>query len=263
MTHDTPVQAPVSWFHRLTRSGALLSMTIADLAVLQFAFYLLLVLEVSMTWWPVLMGLLVAAHAFHLFLGSKTSYNLGQNACLNHLFSSSGALRESNRNLLKANMHQANRVEELEGLAQEQKLELLRRDLAQAKKGVAGAVPVGPDTHPIAWEHHQADLIARAFHARYEARAPEHGYKTRPDSAGPWEDIPNKNKDLMVEVVEDLLHIGAIVPGDGLLGLVSLINGPDSAEAIALDLMTSQALGDLIEEAEKEQELRRQKVNDG
>lgn len=58
-----------------------------------------------------------------------------------------------------------------------------------------------------------ATAIAREFHATYERLAPGHGYKTREESAVPWEDVPKSNRDLMVETVHDLLARGIILPG--------------------------------------------------
>ena len=45
-----------------------------------------------------------------------------------------------------------------------------------------------------------AEALARLFHETYERLAPEYGYETRCDSAVPWEDVPEKNKRLMVVV---------------------------------------------------------------
>ena len=56
----------------------------------------------------------------------------------------------------------------------------------------------------------QATHIARAFHEAYERLAPEHGYTTRPESAVAWEDVPLANRELMVEVVDELLTRGVI-----------------------------------------------------
>jgi len=49
--------------------------------------------------------------------------------------------------------------------------------------------------------------MARFFHKRYEERAPEFGYKTRPETAVPWEDLPAENRNLMIAVCEDILII--------------------------------------------------------
>lgn len=52
--------------------------------------------------------------------------------------------------------------------------------------------------------------IARAFHESYERLAPEYHYRTRVESAVPWELVPANNRALMVAVVEDLLDRGVI-----------------------------------------------------
>jgi hypothetical protein len=46
--------------------------------------------------------------------------------------------------------------------------------------------------------------LARAFHETYERLAPEHGYKTRPESAVPWESVPDQNKKLMIHVAAEI-----------------------------------------------------------
>lgn len=50
-----------------------------------------------------------------------------------------------------------------------------------------------------------ADEIAQAFHETYERLAPDHGYATREASARPWAELPERNKDLMIAVVAELL----------------------------------------------------------
>ena len=55
-----------------------------------------------------------------------------------------------------------------------------------------------------------ATAIAREFHWHYERLAPRFGYGTRPESAKPWDEIPQANRDLMVAVVETLLDRGII-----------------------------------------------------
>lgn len=59
-----------------------------------------------------------------------------------------------------------------------------------------------------------AEEIARAFHETYENFAPNYGYKTRKESAVPWEDVPGPNKALMIAVVAELVDRGIIEPGD-------------------------------------------------
>lgn len=55
------------------------------------------------------------------------------------------------------------------------------------------------------------EQIARAFHEAYERLAPQFGYETRTESAVPWEDVPQPNRDLMCAVVETLLEQGKII----------------------------------------------------
>lgn len=47
--------------------------------------------------------------------------------------------------------------------------------------------------------------LARRFHTLYEALAPQFGYETRKESAKPWSQVPEQNKDLMIAVCEALL----------------------------------------------------------
>lgn len=60
-----------------------------------------------------------------------------------------------------------------------------------------------PDLSKVEW-------IAHRFHAVYEELAPDHGYETRKDSAVPWEEVPDQNKNLMRAVVRRLLADGII-----------------------------------------------------
>lgn len=56
--------------------------------------------------------------------------------------------------------------------------------------------------------------VAKAFHETYERLAPQYGYKTREESAVPWEEVPEQNKLLMVGVVADLIDKGVIQLGE-------------------------------------------------
>jgi hypothetical protein len=47
--------------------------------------------------------------------------------------------------------------------------------------------------------------IAKLFHDTYEELAPYFGYKTRQESAVPWDDVPEENKQLMVATVKAVL----------------------------------------------------------
>jgi hypothetical protein len=59
-----------------------------------------------------------------------------------------------------------------------------------------------------------AEVIAAQFHAAYEKLAPQHGYETRPESAVPWADVPDRNRSLMVATVDALLERGTIACGE-------------------------------------------------
>jgi hypothetical protein len=71
----------------------------------------------------------------------------------------------------------------------------------ELRRGVAGRTP---------------EEIARAFHDAYEALAPHFSYETRPESAKPWDEIPERNRDLMIATVRAVLFepIG-VYPGPG------------------------------------------------
>ena len=47
--------------------------------------------------------------------------------------------------------------------------------------------------------------LARLFHDTYEALAVLHGYKTRTESAVPWDDVPEVNRRLMVNTCSVVL----------------------------------------------------------
>lgn len=50
------------------------------------------------------------------------------------------------------------------------------------------------------------EQLAKRFHELYEQLAPKHAYKTRKDSAVKWEDVPEKNRSLMIAVCEKILE---------------------------------------------------------
>jgi len=52
-----------------------------------------------------------------------------------------------------------------------------------------------------------AEQLAADFHSSYERLAPRFGYRTREASAVPWENVPPQNRDLMVAVAAEILHI--------------------------------------------------------
>jgi hypothetical protein len=68
----------------------------------------------------------------------------------------------------------------------------------------------------------RAEELARLFHEAYERLAPSFGYETHPDSAVPWESVPESNRNLMVAVAAEILpavakpYEGAIARADAL-----------------------------------------------
>jgi hypothetical protein len=56
--------------------------------------------------------------------------------------------------------------------------------------------------------------IARLFHEIYERLAPEFGYKTREESAVPWEDVPEPNQMLMKSTVAEVIEKANLIPLD-------------------------------------------------
>lgn len=55
-----------------------------------------------------------------------------------------------------------------------------------------------------------AEQLAKAFHERYEELAPQYGYSTREASAKPWEEVPDKNRGLMIATAQRLIDDGVI-----------------------------------------------------
>lgn len=52
----------------------------------------------------------------------------------------------------------------------------------------------------------EPETLARFFHETYEKLAPEFGYETRPESAVPWEEVPQQNRHLMIAVAAVVLN---------------------------------------------------------
>ncbi len=50
-----------------------------------------------------------------------------------------------------------------------------------------------------------AETVARFFHETYERLAPNFAYETRPETAKPWDDVPTRNKQLMIAVAAEVL----------------------------------------------------------
>ena len=53
-----------------------------------------------------------------------------------------------------------------------------------------------------------AESMARKFHDLYEEMAPDYGYETRPESRKPWDEVPEKNRRLMIAVCGRILTEG-------------------------------------------------------
>ncbi len=51
-----------------------------------------------------------------------------------------------------------------------------------------------------------ATQLAQLFHETYERLAPAFGYETRKASAVPWEQVPERNKNLMIAVCSSILE---------------------------------------------------------
>lgn len=69
--------------------------------------------------------------------------------------------------------------------------------LEMADAAIHAAAPLAP-LDPV--------LLARTFHESYERLAPDFGYKTREDSAVPWEDVPPENRALMIATAAAVLE---------------------------------------------------------
>lgn len=72
-----------------------------------------------------------------------------------------------------------------------------------------------------------AEALAERFHVHYERLAPEHGYETRKASAVPWEQVPERNRRLMIAtcaaVLREARAAGALVgAADALLVAVGV-----------------------------------------
>jgi hypothetical protein len=57
-----------------------------------------------------------------------------------------------------------------------------------------------------------AEQLAELFHETYERLAPDFNYKTRQESAVPWEEVPINNRSLMIAVAREMLQRFDIQP---------------------------------------------------
>jgi hypothetical protein len=55
-----------------------------------------------------------------------------------------------------------------------------------------------------------AEDVAKHFHDVYEELAPLFSYETRKASAVPWDEVPRRNRQLMIATVQRLLDKGVI-----------------------------------------------------
>jgi hypothetical protein len=51
-----------------------------------------------------------------------------------------------------------------------------------------------------------AEELARFFHETYERLAPEFEYETREESATAWDEVPEKNRRLMIATCAEVLR---------------------------------------------------------
>jgi hypothetical protein len=59
-----------------------------------------------------------------------------------------------------------------------------------------------------------AEQLARLFHETYERLAAEQDYETRPESAVPWDEVPENNRRLMVATAAEVLRALEVEPGN-------------------------------------------------
>lgn len=53
--------------------------------------------------------------------------------------------------------------------------------------------------------HGEAEMLAKLFHDTYERLAPQFGYETRKESAKPWAEVPENNRNLMTAVCAEVM----------------------------------------------------------
>ena len=88
-----------------------------------------------------------------------------------------------------------------------------------------------------------AEALAKIFHQTYERLAPKFGYKTREESARPWEEVPEENKKLMIAVCAEIIQYGQFTPAakSEPEELSSLLDWPDLDK-----LKTKEQIGEAI-----------------
>jgi hypothetical protein len=76
-----------------------------------------------------------------------------------------------------------------------------------AVQAAVQAAGTAPARGPLRVEEIGAEELAQLFHESYERLAPNYGYKTREESAKPWEDVPEQNRHLMAAVCEEMIAL--------------------------------------------------------
>jgi hypothetical protein len=72
-----------------------------------------------------------------------------------------------------------------------------------ARDNLLGAAP--PPTSPRRSPMPDAESVAKLFHEAYERLAPAFGYETREATRVPWEQVPERNKHLMIAATAEVL----------------------------------------------------------
>lgn len=59
----------------------------------------------------------------------------------------------------------------------------------------------------------EAEFIAREFHRIYTHLAPAFGWRVHRDTRDSWEELPDRNRKLMIATAGRLIADGTIIPG--------------------------------------------------
>lgn len=71
----------------------------------------------------------------------------------------------------------------------------------------------------------KAEPLARLFHETYERLAPDYGYRTREASAVPWDEVPERNRSLMIATADHVIDVYQ-EPGVPTMELLETCDGP-------------------------------------
>lgn len=74
-----------------------------------------------------------------------------------------------------------------------------------ARKDLIGGTPAFPSERRTRMPMPDAESVARLFHETYERLAPAFGYGTREATRVPWEEVPERNKRLMIATTAEVL----------------------------------------------------------